>query len=87
MLPSQRELFDVPREICYFNAAGWSPLPLATIEAARKAVARKGRPWLIDAEFQALIPPLAQDELRNLEASLQAVPGRILVALLPKLRP
>ena len=53
MLPSQRQLFDVPREVCYFNAAGWSPLPLATIEAARKAVARKGRPWLIDAEFQA----------------------------------
>ncbi len=53
MLASQRELFDVPREVCYFNAAGWSPLPLATIEAARKAVARKGQPWLIDAEFQA----------------------------------
>jgi selenocysteine lyase/cysteine desulfurase len=53
MLPSQRELFDVPREVCYFNAAGWSPLPLATIEAAREAVARKGRPWLIDAQFQA----------------------------------
>jgi selenocysteine lyase/cysteine desulfurase len=53
MLPSQRQLFDVPREVCYFNAAGWSPLPLATIEAARTAAARKGRPWLIDAEFQA----------------------------------
>ena len=53
MLPSQRQLFDVPREVCYFNAAGWSPLPLATVEAARKAVARKAQPWLIDAEFQS----------------------------------
>ena len=53
MLPSQRQLFDMPREVCYFNAAGWSPLPLATVEAARKAVARKAQPWLIDAEFQS----------------------------------
>lgn len=52
MLSSQRELFDIPREVCYLNAASWSPLPLATLEAGRKAVARKGRPWLIDQEFQ-----------------------------------
>ncbi|MFX9150156.1 aminotransferase class V-fold PLP-dependent enzyme, partial [Acinetobacter baumannii] len=36
---------------CYLNAAGWSPLPLATQEAARKAVGRKGRPWTIPADF------------------------------------
>src|SRR5262245_52922462 len=48
MLPSQRALFDIPREICYLNAASWSPLPLATQEAGRIGVARKGRPWLID---------------------------------------
>src|SRR5262245_63307508 len=48
MLPSQRALFDIPREICYLNAASWSPLPLATQEAGRVGVARKGRPWLID---------------------------------------
>ena len=51
MLSSQRELFDIPREVCFLNAASWSPLPLATVEAGRKAVARKGRPWLIDQEF------------------------------------
>ena len=51
MLPSQRALFDVPREVCYFNAAGWSPLPLAVQEAGRRGVARKGRPWLIDQAF------------------------------------
>src|SRR5205085_2024603 len=53
MLPSQRALFDIPREVCYFNAAGWSPLPLAVQEAGRAGVARKGRPWLIDQAFAA----------------------------------
>src|SRR4029453_9797379 len=38
----------IPREICYLNAASWSPLPIATQEAGRVGVARKGRPWLID---------------------------------------
>ncbi len=51
MLPSQRHLFDMPREICYLNAASWSPLPRATQEAGRAAVARKGRPWMLDAAF------------------------------------
>ena len=41
MLPSQRALFDLPREVCYLNAAGWSPLPLAVQEAGRAGVARK----------------------------------------------
>ena len=38
MLPSQRALFDVPRHVCYLNAAGWSPLPLAVQEAGRHVV-------------------------------------------------
>jgi selenocysteine lyase/cysteine desulfurase len=53
MLASQRALFDIPREVCYLNAASYSPLPLQTLEAGRAAVARKGRPWLIDNEFAA----------------------------------
>src|SRR5262249_35254909 len=48
MLPSQRALFDIPREICYLNAASWSPLPIAAQEAGRLGVARKGKPWAID---------------------------------------
>jgi len=48
MLPSQRALFDIPRDVCYLNAASWSPLPIATQDAGRAGVARKGRPWLID---------------------------------------
>lgn len=51
MLASQRELFDVPREICYLNSASYSPLPLKTLEAGRAAVGRKGRPWMLDADF------------------------------------
>jgi selenocysteine lyase/cysteine desulfurase len=53
MLASQRALFDIPRDVCYLNAASYSPLPLATVEAARLAVARKARPWLIDHDFAA----------------------------------
>ena len=53
MLSSQRALFAIPRDVCFLNAASWSPLPLATQEAGRKAVARKGRPWLIDQEFHS----------------------------------
>jgi selenocysteine lyase/cysteine desulfurase len=48
MLGSQRGLFDIPREVCYLNAASWSPLPLAVQEAGRAGVARKGRPWELD---------------------------------------
>jgi selenocysteine lyase/cysteine desulfurase len=48
MLPSQRALFDIPRDICYLNAASWSPLPVAVQEAGRAGVARKGQPWRID---------------------------------------
>jgi len=51
MLASQRVLFDIPDDICFLNAASYSPLPLAVLEAGRKGVARKGRPWLIDHAF------------------------------------
>ena len=53
MLSSQRALFDIPRDVCYLDAASYSPLPLKTLKAGRNAVARKGRPWLIDNEFAA----------------------------------
>ncbi|HUB12558.1 MAG TPA: aminotransferase class V-fold PLP-dependent enzyme [Acetobacteraceae bacterium] len=52
MLPSQRHLFDIPREVCYLNAASWSPLPLAAMAAGRAAMARKGQPWRVPADFQ-----------------------------------
>jgi selenocysteine lyase/cysteine desulfurase len=51
MLPSQRALFDIPREVCYLNAASWSPLPRAVQEAGRVGVGRKGQPWTLDPAF------------------------------------
>ena len=51
MLASQRHQFDMPRDVAYLNAAAWSPLPLATQEAARAAVGRKGQPWKLGADF------------------------------------
>jgi selenocysteine lyase/cysteine desulfurase len=48
MLPCQRALFDIPADVCYLNAASWSPLPLAVQEAGRRGVDRKGRPWAVD---------------------------------------
>jgi len=51
MLASQRDLFEMPRDICYLNAASYSPLPRQVLEAGRAAVGRKGRPWTIDAAF------------------------------------
>jgi selenocysteine lyase/cysteine desulfurase len=51
MLVSQRDHFEMPRDICYLNSASWSPLPLKTLEAGRAAVGRKGTPWTLDAGF------------------------------------
>jgi selenocysteine lyase/cysteine desulfurase len=51
MLPSQRDLFEMPRQICYLNSASYSPLPLKTQQAGRAAVGRKGTPWTLDAAF------------------------------------
>jgi selenocysteine lyase/cysteine desulfurase len=51
MLPSQREHFEMPREICFLNAASYSPLPRKTMEAGRAAIGRKGQPWKIPSGF------------------------------------
>ena len=51
MLASQRDRFDIPRDICYLNAASYSPLPRRTQEAARAAVGRKAQPWLVPGRF------------------------------------
>jgi selenocysteine lyase/cysteine desulfurase len=51
MLASQRDHFEMPRDICYLNSASWSPLPLKTLEVGRAAVGRKGTPWTLDPSF------------------------------------
>ncbi len=74
MLPSQRALFDMPRDVCYMNAAGWGPMPLATQEAGRAAMSRKGQPWKLGGDFAT-----AQNErARSAAAALiGAEPGDI----------
>jgi selenocysteine lyase/cysteine desulfurase len=49
-LPVQRELFDVPDGVAYFNCASLAPLLRAAGEAAAAAVARRARPWRIRGE-------------------------------------
>jgi selenocysteine lyase/cysteine desulfurase len=51
MLVSQRDLFEMPRNVCYLNSASYSPLPRKTLEAGRAAVGRKGTPWTLDTGF------------------------------------
>ena len=47
ILPSQRELFDLPREVAWLNAAQMTPLPRAALEAGEAGLRRKAQPWSI----------------------------------------
>jgi len=46
-LPVQRELFDIPDDVAYFNCASLSPQLKAAAEAGAAALARRARPWRI----------------------------------------
>ncbi len=48
MLPSQRHLFEVPRDVAYFNNGSFTPLPLQVRAAGEAGVAAKSTPWLMD---------------------------------------
>ncbi len=78
MLPSQRSLFDIPGDIAYFNAGGWSPLPRAVQEAGRAGVARKGQPWTLPASFANEVHERARNAAAHL---IHAAPAD--VALIP----
>ena len=49
-LPVQRELFDIPDDVAYFNCASLAPQLRAAGEAAAAALARRARPWLIGGD-------------------------------------
>ena len=49
MLGSQRALFDIPADVCWLNAAAYSPLPRASQEAGKRGIDRKVRPWEMEA--------------------------------------
>ncbi|HCK75635.1 MAG TPA: aminotransferase [Gammaproteobacteria bacterium] len=46
-LTNQRDLFQIPDEICYLNCAYISPLLKSTAEAGKRGMERKLRPWEI----------------------------------------
>ena len=48
-LGSQRQLFDVPEEIAYFNTANMSPMLRAVRDAGESGLARRAAPWLVTA--------------------------------------
>lgn len=47
MIPCQRHLFDLSREVAYFNCAYMSPLMTHVAKIGRTSVTRKTRPWEI----------------------------------------
>ena len=54
LVPCQRQLFDIPEEVTYFNCAYMSPLMTSVIEAGMGGMRAKSRPWRITpADFFA----------------------------------
>lgn len=51
-LNCQRDLFDIPRDVCFLNAGSWSPLPNSSVVLGQKAVTRKAQPWLLDSNLE-----------------------------------
>lgn len=49
LISCQRPLFDIPEEVAYFDCAKMSPLLLAAVVAGQQGLARKARPWAINA--------------------------------------
>ncbi len=68
MLESQRAKFEVPRDVCYLNAAAWSPLPKAVVAAGHAGVDRKAQPW-------ALTPDLIPTQLARARRAAAALIG------------
>ena len=49
-LPVQRELFDIPDDVAYFNCASLAPQLRASADAAALAQAHRARPWTITSD-------------------------------------
>jgi selenocysteine lyase/cysteine desulfurase len=49
-LPVQRELFDIPNDVAYFNCANIAPLLRSAREAAAAAWQRRAHTWLIGSD-------------------------------------
>jgi selenocysteine lyase/cysteine desulfurase len=77
-LASQRDLFEVPDDVAYFNTANMSPLLRAVREAGQQGLARRAAPWSVTADdwFTDV------ERLRDAYAAVLGVPGDS-VALVP----
>lgn len=49
-LPVQRELFDIPDDVAYFNCASLAPQLRASAEAGLAAMGRRARPWTVTSD-------------------------------------
>jgi selenocysteine lyase/cysteine desulfurase len=49
-LPVQRELFDIPDDVAYFNCASVAPQLRASAEAAAAGLGQRARPWTIGSD-------------------------------------
>ncbi|MFD2261410.1 aminotransferase class V-fold PLP-dependent enzyme [Lacibacterium aquatile] len=47
LIPSQRQLFDIPEDIAYLNSAYMGASPRPVVEAGNRASQRKAMPWQI----------------------------------------
>ncbi|MEE7491205.1 aminotransferase class V-fold PLP-dependent enzyme [Methylobacterium oryzae] len=56
-LSCQRHLFEMPADVCYLDAAAWSPLPRVVREAGEAGILVKSRPW---EHPRTAIPPWAE---------------------------
>ena len=78
ILPCQRELFDIPQDVVYFNCAYMSPLMKPVVEVGQRALLRKSRPWeIVPRDFFA-----ESDSLRECFARLIHARGED-VAIVP----
>ena len=66
MIPCQRHLFDIPRDVAYLNCAYMSPLAHSVVEAIDRGARMKATPWTLT------IPDFydAVDQARALAAGL-----------------
>ena len=66
IIPCQRQLFDIPEGVAYFNCAYMSPLLRTAAAAGQQGIAGKSQPWQVrPADFFSL-----PDQARGLFANL-----------------
>src|SRR5258708_16281214 len=73
-LGSQRDAFDVPEDVAYFNTASLSPVLHSVLAAGEAALRRRAQPWRIrsadwfsDVErLRSLFPTLVRADTQGL---------------------